>query len=292
MAMAKYLGIDPLIDYHLLWIAQQALEEPLPSYWEEHVDEDGHAFFYNSNTDESTREHPADEYYFGLVRTEKQRKRTATELRERNADIMKPWMQFTGPMGNTYYFSFQTQMTYNDLPHFPKIDINALHAPKFTYLLAQDGPQPTHLTFHSWYNERGDTSDRRTVELNYSMQTKEFRVRFDHGKFITTNVTDRHANPLELWDLRIGAQVVLLGKRYTLHKAEASTISFIDFNVRRLEKLRQQLERDLSLYERVPIELATPPSGDKGTVSMRSLMTLVEALKKRIVQREAHLSGK
>ena len=33
---AKYLGMDPVADHDLLWIAQEALKAPLPSEWTEH----------------------------------------------------------------------------------------------------------------------------------------------------------------------------------------------------------------------------------------------------------------
>ena len=33
---AKYLGMDPAADRDLLWIAQEALNAPLPSEWTEH----------------------------------------------------------------------------------------------------------------------------------------------------------------------------------------------------------------------------------------------------------------
>jgi len=38
IAYARYLGIDPVADHDLLWIAVEALEAPLPSDWTEHFD--------------------------------------------------------------------------------------------------------------------------------------------------------------------------------------------------------------------------------------------------------------
>jgi len=57
---AKYLGMDPAADGHLLWIAEMALTAPLPVGWSEHQDSAGNVFFFNKATGTSTYEHPLD----------------------------------------------------------------------------------------------------------------------------------------------------------------------------------------------------------------------------------------
>jgi hypothetical protein len=57
---AKYLGMDPAADQHLLWIAEMALTAPLPVGWSEHQDAAGNVFFFNKATGTSTYEHPLD----------------------------------------------------------------------------------------------------------------------------------------------------------------------------------------------------------------------------------------
>jgi hypothetical protein len=57
---AKYLGMDPAADQHLLWIAEMALTAPLPVGWSEHQDSAGNVFFFNKATGTSTYEHPLD----------------------------------------------------------------------------------------------------------------------------------------------------------------------------------------------------------------------------------------
>lgn len=57
---AQYLGMDPVGDAHLLWIAEMALTAPLPVGWTEHQDSAGNVFFYNKATGASTYEHPLD----------------------------------------------------------------------------------------------------------------------------------------------------------------------------------------------------------------------------------------
>jgi hypothetical protein len=60
---AKYLGMDPDEDRHLLWIAQQALNATLPAVWTEHKDEEGNTYYFNADTGESSWEHPLDDYF-------------------------------------------------------------------------------------------------------------------------------------------------------------------------------------------------------------------------------------
>ena len=36
---ARHLGIDPVYDADLLWIAEQAYNAPVPENWQEHLDE-------------------------------------------------------------------------------------------------------------------------------------------------------------------------------------------------------------------------------------------------------------
>ena len=64
---AAYLGMDPVADKDLLYIAEWALSAPLPEGWTEHVDTSGNEFYFNSMTGVSTYEHPLDgqfrEYY-------------------------------------------------------------------------------------------------------------------------------------------------------------------------------------------------------------------------------------
>jgi len=57
---AAYLGMDPVADEHLLWIAEMALNAPCPDGWEELLDENGDSFFHNAQKDISTYEHPLD----------------------------------------------------------------------------------------------------------------------------------------------------------------------------------------------------------------------------------------
>jgi len=60
---AEYLGMDVTEDEHLLWIAEMALNAPVPDGWEELFDEQGHSFFHHAEKDVSQYEHPLDESF-------------------------------------------------------------------------------------------------------------------------------------------------------------------------------------------------------------------------------------
>ena len=71
---AKYLGMNPIYDADLLWIAAEGLTAPLPAGWTEHEDQDSNLYFYNTATDHSTREHPLDKHYRQTYLNEKRKK--------------------------------------------------------------------------------------------------------------------------------------------------------------------------------------------------------------------------
>eukprot|EP00924_Labyrinthula_sp_SR-Ha-C_P004470 snap_masked-scaffold_1-processed-gene-1.16-mRNA-1 protein AED:0.85 eAED:0.85 QI:0/-1/0/1/-1/1/1/0/888 len=68
---AKYLGLDPVLDQGLLWIAKEALMAPIPEGWNQGLTDDGVPYYYNEEIQESKWEHPLDEKYKERVRQEK-----------------------------------------------------------------------------------------------------------------------------------------------------------------------------------------------------------------------------
>eukprot|EP00741_Cyanophora_paradoxa_P014312 tig00020780_g13803.t1 len=57
------LGIDPELEPHLLSIAEEAYDAPLPAPWRQIDDGQGRLYFYNDETDVSQWEHPLDKHY-------------------------------------------------------------------------------------------------------------------------------------------------------------------------------------------------------------------------------------
>merc|ERR1712159_328190 len=69
IAYARYLGIDPVADHDLLWIATEALEAPLPSDWTEHFDSNDRVFYYHATQRVSSWTHPLEHIYRETYKT-------------------------------------------------------------------------------------------------------------------------------------------------------------------------------------------------------------------------------
>ncbi|KAF4678343.1 hypothetical protein FOL47_000072 [Perkinsus chesapeaki] len=63
VAYAKYLGVDPVADGDLLWLAEEAITAPLPGEWTEHFDQSDRVFYYNAESRFSTWTHPLENLY-------------------------------------------------------------------------------------------------------------------------------------------------------------------------------------------------------------------------------------
>ena len=64
---ADYLGIDVAAEKNLLWIAHRCMLAPLPQGWQEFTAEDGSSFYHNTDTDETSWDHPLDGHFKQLV---------------------------------------------------------------------------------------------------------------------------------------------------------------------------------------------------------------------------------
>ena len=98
------MGLDLLRDSHLLYIAKEGLKAPLPDHWKPCQSKNGEIFYYNVETQESTFEHPCDNYYRGLYLKEKNKKNSnKLGLAEINNDkkgkpLIPPIKQLPSPM--------------------------------------------------------------------------------------------------------------------------------------------------------------------------------------------------
>jgi len=132
IAYARYLGIDPVADHDLLWIAVEALEAPLPSTWSEHFDSNDRVFYYNASTRVSSWTHPLEhvyrETYTTIVnfrnsnlspaeRSEKLLKLQA-ECEQMERDVHREismWTEHHDEQGHRFYFNAQEkQSTWTD----------------------------------------------------------------------------------------------------------------------------------------------------------------------------------
>lgn len=92
---ARSIGIDPLSEPDLLWIAREGYHVPLPPGWKAIPTEDGDAYFFHDASQLSSWEHPLDYQYREMVLQERQRTRNMQESYDnlkaaRNADGAEP----------------------------------------------------------------------------------------------------------------------------------------------------------------------------------------------------------
>ena len=71
----RILGLDPVWDTDLLWIAVEGLEADLPEEWSDHYDEaSDRDYYHNVDTGETIWQHPLDAHYKELAMSEKAKK--------------------------------------------------------------------------------------------------------------------------------------------------------------------------------------------------------------------------
>ncbi|XP_002731427.1 uncharacterized protein LOC100377556 isoform X2 [Saccoglossus kowalevskii] len=65
---AQVIGIDPIKEPHLMWVAREGINAPLPPDWKPCQDQTGgDIYYFNFMSGESVWDHPCDEYYRKMV---------------------------------------------------------------------------------------------------------------------------------------------------------------------------------------------------------------------------------
>jgi len=122
IAYARYLGIDPVVDHDLLWIAEEALAAPLPSEWTEHFDSSDRVFYYNATTHVSSWTHPLEHLYRETYKTIVHFRGASLSPQERVDELHKlqqechqmerevhdeitAWTEHTDDQGHRFYFN-------------------------------------------------------------------------------------------------------------------------------------------------------------------------------------------
>mmetsp|Transcript_59210 Transcript_59210/g.92171 ORF Transcript_59210/g.92171 Transcript_59210/m.92171 type:complete len:502 (-) Transcript_59210:100-1605(-) len=171
IAYARYLGIDPVADHDLLWVAIEALEAPLPSDWTEHKDSNDRVFYYNATMRVSSWTHPLEHIYRETYKTivtfrnanmsqsERTQKLNALkdEVEHMERDVHKEiaqWTQHNDEQGNVFYFNREErQSTWTD-PRPAKCQILYLRM-KMLRLLASSAGGTVGISDSKGDNDRG-----------------------------------------------------------------------------------------------------------------------------------------
>jgi len=87
MEYAEYLGMNPIYDKDLLWIAKEGLKAPLPAPWKPCENSKQEVYYFNFETRESTWEHPCDQYYRQMFQEEKMKKMIGKSMDKKHFKI-------------------------------------------------------------------------------------------------------------------------------------------------------------------------------------------------------------
>lgn len=128
IAYARYLGIDPITDGDLMWIADEALAAPLPSEWTEHHDSADRVFYYNVQTHASSWTHPLEQLHrdtyksivhfrSGDISKEDQigeidrLKRKCDEAERESIKELQAWSEHTDEGGQRFFYNRDKQVS-------------------------------------------------------------------------------------------------------------------------------------------------------------------------------------
>lgn len=139
VSYAKYLGMDPIADHDLLWIARDALLAPLPHDWSEHFDEEDRVFYFNGDTRESSWTPPYEnvyrDVYAVVVKCRNDPHAPATrdtldafrqELARLRHDVkrtMDDWKEHQNDQGHSFFYNHRTRKSVWRDPRPAKCDI-------------------------------------------------------------------------------------------------------------------------------------------------------------------------
>jgi len=125
LEFCKSLDIDPVKESEMLWIAEDAINAPLPLGWSEHTDGHGHTFFHNLATGKSAWMHPMDDLYRKVV----EYFRTVQHVggfwtveddiaaqEEQIRNDLNEWMELFDAQGDKYYYNRRTEDSRFDDP--------------------------------------------------------------------------------------------------------------------------------------------------------------------------------
>ena len=102
------------------------------------------------------------------------------------------------------------------------------------------------LEFESWWIER---NIRRKMIVLYYTDKEMFEIIVDDSIVpLSVLVVNRNDQPLQVWDLHVGAVVDILGKPTSLMKASVNTVNWLDKQALKLYKKKVKLEVRIGYY--------------------------------------------
>lgn len=83
LEFAREIGIDPIKEPELMWLAREGIVAPLPGEWKPCQDITGDIYYFNFANGQSTWDHPCDEHYRNLVIQERAKLSTSGAIKKK-----------------------------------------------------------------------------------------------------------------------------------------------------------------------------------------------------------------
>ena len=106
---AQYIGLDPLLDQHLFWLAEEGIKAKLPPDWKAFRNQAQELIYLNVDTQEAMVEHPMDQVYMAKAEELKQQQQQQQQQRpphkaKRLPRLVEP---LAPPQDNHLHLQFQ-----------------------------------------------------------------------------------------------------------------------------------------------------------------------------------------
>lgn len=306
----RYLGVNlegDEAEHALLAVAHAALFAHLQKPWEARLDSKGRRFLYNCRTGLRAKYHPLEKTFPKLVEdlrgqgfATKHKTRRWLKLTDEGGDYwhnVGTGERTTEAVGESEEIS-GSLLPEGTLPSFPEPPV--AHANVKELVKSVDL-----LSFKSWwYEDREEASlgngssaggglKKRYVTLEYDLVNKTFRIILEENVSIdVSDVESKRREPIECWDLHIGATLDILGKNTTLQQGTFETIQWLDYKAARLLAVKKNLLQVLQKYRTasVPAAWSFALNNKPGCCSLRHLMYQIDQLKAELAKFRPSLS--
>ena len=100
------------------------------------------------------------------------------------------------------------------------------------------------LTFYSWWFEN---NKKHRLELTYNLENSVLKVRIDDEpeEHVIENLNNAKGKQIDCWDLYIGSELDIFGKKTVLKQCDRMTAQWNLFHGRKLLKMREKLSATL-----------------------------------------------
>jgi len=123
--LIQSMGIDPVKESEMIWIAEEMLQMQLPPGWTEYVDDRGRPYYHNAHTGVSSWVHPMDDVLQDCVDYFRQVQEDGgfwsiddnlSEHEEKMRDELAEWQELFDERGNKFFYHKQTEESRQEDP--------------------------------------------------------------------------------------------------------------------------------------------------------------------------------